>query len=215
MRLVKAPRILQWFYPKRIWAFSNSAKEVFLTFDDGPHPEITPWVLDALKTYNAKATFFCIGDNVEKYPEVFRSIIREGHTIGNHTYHHLNGWKTETSTYVNNVQKAQHTLETHGTIGKSSKIKGDLFRPPYGKMTGRQAKILQKQGYRIVMWNLISYDFDSTLTEEKCLNNVLSNSKDGSIVIFHDSLKAEKNLRYALPRVLEHLRSKGYTLARL
>jgi len=213
MRLVKAPHILQWFYPKRIWAFPNSGKEVFLTFDDGPHPEITPWVMDLLKTHNAKATFFCIGENVEKHPEIFQQIIAEGHTIGNHTYHHLNGWKTETSTYVNNVQKAQQSIKTHGAIRTPSKIKGDLFRPPYGKMTGRQAALLQKQGYRIVMWDLISYDFDSSLSEEACLNNVLSNFQDGSIVIFHDSLKAEKNLRYTLPRVLEHMRTEGYTLA--
>ena len=215
MRLVKAPRILQWFYPIRIWAFSISEKKVYLTFDDGPHPEITPWVLDLLKTHNAKATFFCIGDNVAKHPEVFRRIIEEGHTVGNHTYHHLNGWKTATETYLNDVRKTQESFKNHGVTGGSSKIKNALFRPPYGKMTGQQAKLLQKQGYDIVMWHLISYDFDHSLSEEKCLNNVLNNFRNGSIVIFHDSLKAEKNLRYALPRVLEHMRAEGYTLARL
>ncbi len=215
MRLVKAPRILQWFYPKRIWAFSSSEKKVYLTFDDGPHPEITPWILDVLKTHNAKATFFCIGNNVEKHPEVFRRIIEEGHTVGNHTYHHLNGWKTATEPYVNDVRNAQQSFEKHGEIDEPSKVKSNLFRPPYGKMTHRQANLLRELGYSIVMWHLISYDFDHSLSEEKCLKNVLNNFRDGSIVIFHDSLKAEKNLRYAIPRVLEHMRVEGYTLARL
>ncbi len=219
------PRFIQRLYPERIWAFSRSSNSVFLTFDDGPIPEVTPWVLDELKKYNAKATFFCIGENVQKHPEIFRRILSEGHSVGNHTFNHLKGTKTETSEYVENVEKAERQMMEVGrrlpedgcrkiedsTIdNQQSKIENrkSLFRPPYGKITSKQAKILQQKGFKIVMWDVLSYDFDATVSEEKCLQNVLQNIKPGSLVVFHDSLKAEKNLRYVLPKVLEFVGEK-------
>ena len=196
---VKMPRFIQRLYPERIWAFSREEKSIYLTFDDGPIPEVTPWVLDELKKYNAKATFFCIGENVQKHPEIFQRILSEGHSVGNHTFNHLNGWKTATSEYIENVDKAE------GQMGNNSKFKiqdSRLFRPPYGKITSKQAKILQRKGFKIVMWDIISYDYDANTSPEKCLQNVLKNIKPGSVIVFHDSLKAEKNLRFVLPKVL-------------
>ncbi|MFC7357882.1 polysaccharide deacetylase family protein [Jejudonia soesokkakensis] len=184
------PKVMRWMYPKRIWAFSRSEPKIYLTFDDGPIPEVTPWVLDLLKEYNAKATFFCIGENVQKHPEIYNRIIAEGHSVGNHTFHHLNGWKTNTSTYIEDVSKAAEYIDSK------------LFRPPYGRITSNQAKQLKKKGYRIIMWDVLSYDFEASVSEEKCLHNVLNNIENGSIVVFHDSVKAEKNLRYVLPKVL-------------
>jgi peptidoglycan-N-acetylglucosamine deacetylase len=199
--LVKTPKLLQWLFPRRVWAFSRKEPNVYLTFDDGPIPEVTPWVLDQLKTHNAKATFFCIGDNVQKHPEIFKRIIAEGHTIGNHTFNHLNGWHTETSEYVENVLKCEEIFNSEFRIQNSEL----LFRPPYGKITSKQAKTLQQKGYKIVMWDVLSADFDPSISKEKCLQNVTKNIQPGSVVIFHDSLKAEKNLRYVLPKVLEYL----------
>ncbi len=187
------PRFIQRLYPERIWAFSRKENAVYLTFDDGPIPAVTPWVLDELKKHNAKATFFCIGENVKKYPALFERIIAEGHAVGNHTHNHLNGWKTNTSTYVANTLLAEKVINSK------------LFRPPYGKITSKQAKTLQQKGFKIVMWDVISYDYNTSISEEKCLQNVLKNIKPGSIVVFHDSLKAEKNLRYVLPKVLEFI----------
>lgn len=233
------PSFIQRLYPERIWAFSRKSNSVYLTFDDGPIPEVTPWVLDELKKHNAKATFFCIGENIEKHPEIFKRIISEGHSVGNHTFNHLNGWKTETWEYVENVEKAERWMrdagcgvkdEGCGVIGaerwmtdeqfsqsnnskptspfvnrKSSIVnRKSLFRPPYGRIKPSQAKILRKKGYKIVMWDIISYDFDASISPEKCLQNVLGKIKPGSVVVFHDSLKAEKNLRDVLPKVLEY-----------
>ena len=192
------PRFIQRLYPERIWAFSHEKASVFLTFDDGPIPEVTPWVLDELKKHNAKATFFSIGENVKKHPEIFERILFEGHSVGNHTFNHLKGSKTETSKYIENTLLAEKLIHSK------------LFRPPYGKITSKQAKILQIKGFKIVMWDVISYDYDSTVSEEKCLENVLKNIQPGSIIVFHDSLKAEKNLRYVLPKVLEIIVKKGW-----
>lgn len=200
--LVKTPKLVQRTFPKRVWAFPNKEKHVFLTFDDGPIPEVTPWVLSLLKQYDAKATFFCIGDNVAKYPEVFQQIKSEDHAIGNHTFHHLNGRKTTTVDYLSNTQKAAEVL---------SDVDGEkLFRPPFGKMSSKQAKALQQKNYKIIMWDVLSADFDHTISEEQCLQNVLDNIEVGSIVVFHDSLKAEKKLRYALPKVLDYISEKGW-----
>jgi len=200
------PRFIQRLYPERIWAFSREEKSIYLTFDDGPIPEVTPWVLDELKKYNAKATFFCIGENVQKHPEIFQRILSEGHSVGNHTFNHLNGWKTATSEYIENVDKAE------AQMGNNSKFKiqdSRLFRPPYGKITSKQAKILQRKGFKIVMWDIISYDYDANTSPEKCLQNVLKNIKPGSVIVFHDSLKAEKNLRFVLPKVLGFIGKKN------
>lgn len=213
--VVKIPFFVPFFFPKRRWHFSRTEKTIYLSFDDGPIPEITPWVLNELKKYNAKATFFCIGKNIEENPEIFRQITQEGHTVGNHTYNHLNGWQTETSVYIENVEECTRQMAEVGRRKtddgkqsiKSSKL---LFRPPYGKITGKQAKFLRKKGYQIVMWDVLSGDFDQTISKEKCLENVLKNSGNGSIVIFHDSVKAEKNMRYVLPKVLAHFSKKGF-----
>lgn len=215
--LVKTPKLLQWLFPKRVWAFSRKSSKIYLTFDDGPIPEVTPWVLDLLKEYNVKAIFFCIGDNVKKYPEIFKRIVAEGHRIGNHTFHHLNGWETETQGYLKDIAAAEDQFNSiqlseetplKSPKGDTSLVNtkaleiSNLFRPPYGKMTSQQAKEVHKKGYKIVMWDVLSGDFDQTISEEKCLRNVTKNIKAGSIVVFHDSLKAEKNLRYVLPKVL-------------
>ena len=202
------PRSIQWLYPERIWAFPRESNSVYLTFDDGPIPEVTPWVLDELKKHNAKATFFCIGENVQRHPEIFRRILDEGHSVGNHTFNHLNGWKTEVSEYVENVLKCEEIFNSEFGIQNSEL----LFRPPYGKIKSKQARALQQRGYKIIMWNLISYDYDTTLDKEKCLQNVLDNIEPGSIVVFHDSLKAEKNLRYVLPKVLEFCKVQNWKI---
>ena len=203
------PRFIQRLYPERIWVFSRSTNSVYLTFDDGPIPEVTPWVLDELKKHGAKATFFCIGDNITKHPEILKRILAEKHAVGNHTYNHLNGWKTETSEYIENVLKCEATIKANSDSGayQDSKV---LFRPPYGRIKSSQAKLLQNKGYKIVMWEIISYDFEAGISEEECLQNVLGKIRPGSVVVFHDSLKAEKNLRYVLPKVLEFLGEKKW-----
>ena len=210
---VVIPRIIRWIYPRRIWTGPAEGNQIYLTFDDGPIPEVTPWVLDLLKEYRAKATFFCIGDNVKKHPEIFRRIVAEGHSIGNHTFNHLNGWSTDTSHYVQNVLKAEKILE----INSSAEIraKNRLFRPPFGRLRPLQAKELQKRGFKLVMWEIISEDYDRKVSSEKCFDNVSKNAKPGSIIVFHDSLKAQKNLEACLPKVLELFSQKGYVFAAL
>ena len=202
----KTPKFVTWLYPKRIWAFSRSENKVYLSFDDGPIPEVTPWVLDQLNAYNAKATFFCIGENIKKHPEIFQRIISEGHTFGNHTFNHLKGTETASEKYIQNVDAFEKSIQ-------NLKIqKSNLFRPPYGKITRNQSKILQKKGYKIDMWDLLSYDWDKDISPEKCLQIVLQNIQPGSIVVFHDSVKAEKNLRYVLPKVLKNLSNQNLKL---
>ena len=230
--LVKMPKLVKWLFPQRVWALPNTANTVYLTFDDGPIPEVTPWVLEELKKHQAKATFFCIGDNMRKHPEIFKRILDEGHAVGNHTFNHLNGWKTETSEYIENVMKAEAGSREYEVGSTKWEVRsgkheagrressGDLildinhstflFRPPYGKLTGKQSKLLQKKGYKIIMWDVLSADYDSKVSKKQCLNNVLKHLKPGSIVVFHDSLKAEKNLRYVLPKVLEYINNKNW-----
>lgn len=203
----KTPKFVTWLYPKRIWAFSRSENVVYLTFDDGPIPEVTPWVLEQLKIYQAKATFFCIGENIKKHPEIFQQIINEGHSYGNHTFNHLKGTKTPTRKYLDNVLAFEEFIQQSNN---PSIQPSNLFRPPYGKLTQKQAKLLYKKGYKMVMWDVLSYDWDKTIPEEKCLQNVLKNIRPGSIVVFHDSFKAEKNLKYALPTVLKFIQKKGW-----
>ena len=203
---VKTPKFVKWLYPKRIWAFSDDNKCVYLTFDDGPIPNITPWVLTILKKFNAKATFFCIGDNINKHPNVFKSILLDGHTIGNHTHNHLKGWGTKSKDYVTNCIKFEDTLQQ---LKNKNATNFQLFRPPYGKITSRQAKMLQKKGYKIIMWDVLSADFDKDISKEKCYENVIKNLRPGSIVVFHDSLKSEEKLKHVLPKVLEYINNKG------
>jgi peptidoglycan/xylan/chitin deacetylase (PgdA/CDA1 family) len=199
---VKTNRIIKWIFPNYVWDIPNDANKVFLTFDDGPTQEITEWVLEQLKLHNAQATFFCIGNNIEKYPEIFQKTIAEGHAIGNHTFDHLNGWKTTTEDYIENVK----LYETQNP----KLVTRNLFRPPYGKIKHSQSKILRKLGYKIIMWDVLSRDYDQRISSTQCLENVLSNIETGSIIVFHDSVKAEHNLKYVLPKTLEFLKEKGF-----
>lgn len=202
MYLVHTPQYVQALFPGLIWKMPARHNDIYLTFDDGPIPEVTPWVLDTLKEFDARATFFCVGDNVRKYPEVFNRVIEEGHNVGNHTFNHISGWATENISYFNNIRHCARMVNSH------------LFRPPYGKVKPSQVQFLQRH-YQIVMWDVLSGDFDRDLSPEDCLQNVIQHADAGSIVVFHDSLKAEANLRYALPRVLEHFAAKGFTFQAL
>jgi peptidoglycan/xylan/chitin deacetylase (PgdA/CDA1 family) len=198
MYLIKTPQVIQGLFPNFTWRIPTTDRQLFLTFDDGPIPEVTPWVLEQLAAYNAKATFFCVGDNIRKHPEIFAQIKAGGHSLGNHTFNHLNGWNTDNLTYFHNVRRG------------ASGVKSVLFRPPYGKIKPKQAQFLQRH-YRIVMWDVLSGDFDATVSPEQCLNNVVRNAGPGSIVVFHDSVKSFERLEYALPRVLEHFSNQGYS----
>ena len=207
----KTPKWIRAFYPNQVWILPTKKKEIYLTFDDGPTPEITDWVLDTLQEYNAKATFFCIGENLEKEYSIFNKIINQGHAIGNHTFNHEKGWKTNTKEYLKSVLKTQEIIEKYLTPCKSEL----LFRPPYGKTKKSQTKLLIKNKYKIVMWSILSWDFDTTISPEICLNNVIKNTKSGDIIVFHDSVKAFKNLKVVLPKVLEYFNSKGYKFERI
>lgn len=202
---VKTPFWLPWFFPKRIWKIKTEEKKLFLTFDDGPHPRITPIVLDLLKAFGAKATFFCIGNNIKKYPEVYARIIEEGHAVGNHTQNHLNGWNTSDQDYISDVKEAKNWIDSH------------LFRPPYGKMTRFQEKLLAAKpfGFIPVMWTVLSGDFDTRLSKEDCLRNVQSKVTKGSIIVFHDSEKAEERMLYALDKLLQQFAAEEWIFERM
>jgi peptidoglycan/xylan/chitin deacetylase (PgdA/CDA1 family) len=207
--ITKTPKLVHWLFPKRVWAFSRSQPTVYLTFDDGPIPEVTPWVLDLLRKYDARATFFCIGENIMKHPEIATQILAEGHRISNHTFYHKNGWKTSYTDYLKDFEKFNSEFRILNSELKKSAITIP-FRPPYGKMTSRQARAILKKGHDIIMWDVLSGDYDENISEATCLKNVLNHIKKGSIIVFHDSLKAEKNLRYALPKVLEYIKNRGW-----
>ena len=207
--LTKPPVLLRSVYRKCLWTVPTNEKIIYLTFDDGPIPGVTPFVLDELKKYNAKATFFCIGNNIEANPEIFQRIKSEGHSIGNHSYDHLNGWQTANAEYYSNIEKCNETLSAHDAANTER-----LFRPPYGKLKPAQYKFL-KERYRIVLWDVLSFDFDLKMSAEKVLNNVITNSGPGSVIVFHDSLKAQPRVEYALPKVLEHFSSKGFKFEKL
>ncbi len=202
MYLVKTPAVIQRLLPWFTWRLPDQEKVLYLTFDDGPIPEITPWVLEQLGAYDAKATFFCVGDNARKHPALYQAVLEAGHGVGNHTMNHYNGWKHTVSEYLQNVQ----------TCGRY--VHSALFRPPYGRLRPAQRRALEKQ-YRIVMWDVLSGDFDTDLTPEACLENVLQNATTGSIVVFHDSLKAAPRLRVALPGTLKYFAERGYRFQRI
>ena len=197
---VKTPWLLKKLYPECIWEVKTTEKNLYLTFDDGPQPQATSFVLHELKKYNAKATFFCIGKNVKEYFEIYKEIISEGNKPGNHTFNHLNGWKTNDKKYLEDILQAANLIDS------------DLFRPPYGKITKFQLKALKGEKFKLktVMWNVLSGDFDEKITPENCYLNVMNNTGPGSIIVFHDSLKALPRLQYALPRVLEYFTEKGF-----
>lgn len=204
---VKTPWWLKRIYGSYEWHMNTAEKKLFLTFDDGPHPEATPFVLQQLKQYGALATFFCIGKNVVQFPAVYKQIQNEGHTVGNHTYNHLNGWKTANDVYMSDISKAADIIHS------------SLFRPPYGRITSFQAKNLpaamKGRKARVIMWDVLSGDFDKKIDGKQCLENVIFNAGPGSIIVFHDSEKALERLKYSLPRILTHFSEKGFSFGSL
>ncbi|HRH69568.1 MAG TPA: polysaccharide deacetylase family protein [Flavobacteriales bacterium] len=197
MYLTRTPRAVQALFKSLTWRMSGPGKDLYLTFDDGPIPEVTPWVLDTLAGYGAKATFFCVGRNAQKHPELLSRIRMEGHSVGNHTFDHVRGRSTSLRGYL------------RGTLQCQAITKTSLFRPPYGSLTMRQLRVLRSH-FTIVMWDVLSGDFDRELDAPSCLRNVIDLARPGSIVVFHDSLKAEDRLRHALPGTLAHFAQQGY-----
>ena len=199
---MKIPGIIKSIYPGAVWNFKNEKNKIFLTFDDGPDPEVTPKVLQILNKYNAKATFFCVGENVKKYPEVLTQILKHGHKVGNHTFNHLKGWQTNTNYYIKNVELA------------ANYIKSNLFRPPYGRIKRSQYKILKKK-YKIIFWDVLSFDYSKRISKENCARKVIKNTKSGSIIVFHDAIKMKENVLYALPKVLEYFQDNNFKMKSL
>lgn len=209
MYLHFTPALLHWLYPDLLWHMPRNSKTIYLTFDDGPIPEVTPRVLEILKHWNARATFFCVGENVHKHPAVLKQVLEQGHRLGNHTYHHLKGTRAATQTYLQNVEKCKQSLEA--CLPDKQQL---LFRPPYGLFTKAQRNALAGE-YRLVMWDVLSADYDAALSPETCLRKSIRYTRPGSIIVFHDSLKAWERLAWVLPRYLEHFSRKGYTFAAL
>ncbi|WP_298314258.1 polysaccharide deacetylase family protein [uncultured Aquimarina sp.] len=206
----KTPESIKLLFPNYIWDFyARKEKKIYLTFDDGPIPEVTEFVLDQLNLFKAKATFFSIGENIKKHPEVFSRIIAEGHRIGNHTMNHLKARKSTFSEYVENVQECEEKISEH------TEIKDKLFRPPYGQLSKSKLTALRKRGYQIILWDVLSKDWDKKTSPEQCFENVINNSKSGSIIVFHDSIKASKNLEFSLPKVLKYFTEKGYVFDKI
>lgn len=201
---VKTPKWTQWLLPNFRWSYKKETatetvpKTLYLTFDDGPQPEITDWVLTQLAAYDAKATFFCIGANVVKHPDLYQQVLSAGHAVGNHTFHHLNGWVTPNDRYLSDVEACQKV------------VKSNLFRPPYGRISWRQANLVRAAGFQIVLWEVICGDFDPQLSPQQALDNVLQNAQDGSVLVFHDSVKAFRILKVILPKILAHFSSQGF-----
>jgi len=203
---IKTHSLIKWLFKNYVWDIPNHENKIYLTFDDGPTPEITDWTLAQLKKHDAKATFFCIGNNIKNHPDIFNRAIQDGHAIGNHTYNHLNGWKTKKEEYLDNISLCNEQIRKSSILN----IQSLLFRPPYGKIKPSQTAALRKLGYKIIMWDVVSADFDQSISKEKCLSNVISNIKPGSIIVFHDSVKSFKNLEYVLPKTLDFIKEKGF-----
>ncbi len=199
---VKPPKIASVIFKDVIWQMPKISQKVYLTFDDGPTPDVTSWVIYILEKYNAKATFFCVGNNADKYPEIIKEIIKSGHAIGNHTNNHLNGWKTNNDNYFSDIEIANKLLDAN------------IFRPPYGRIKPSQIKYLKKY-YKIIMWNVLSGDYDKKLSPKQCIDNVINNIEAGAIIVFHDSRKSEKKLKIILPEVMDFINSKGFICAGL
>lgn len=207
MRLLhKTPIWIQKLYPDFVWKIDTDRKELFLTFDDGPIPEVTDYVLDALKDHNAKATFFCVGENLTKYPMIAQRIIEEGHLVGNHTYNHLKGWETKNFTYWRNILRSQEVIQ-------GLQVSTHLFRPPYGRIKRSQAAALKN--YKVIMWNRLAWDFDKNLNVNRAIAHLTDDAPDGSIFVFHDNLKSFKNVKQILPAVLKHYSGQGYNFPTL
>ena len=200
----KKPWILKQIYGKCIWEMDEKQKVLYLTFDDGPHPTETGFILDLLKQYNALATFFCLGENIEAYPDIFHKVVAEGHGVGNHTYSHLDGWRTPNEKYFTDIKKADALIHSK------------LFRPPYGHITRFEVKRLREEfQYNTIMWSIMAGDFDKKTSGEQCLKNVTQNAKEGSIIVFHDNDSASANMRYALPHILERFSKEGFRFEKI
>jgi hypothetical protein len=208
--MIKVPKIIKLLFFNQVWNIPNTENSIYLTFDDGPTPEITERVLEILDNHHIKATFFCIGDNVRKHPEIVQKIISKQHSVGNHTYSHLKGWKTKTKTYISNTEACEIKLNSLFKIRNSK-----LFRPPYGKITPWQSYKLRKLGYKIIMWDVLSRDYDASISAEMCYENVIKNVSSGSIIVFHDSLKAKENMFNSLEKTIETLKSKGFNFEKI
>lgn len=193
-------------YPELIWRISTNEKVIYLTFDDGPIPEVTDFVLATLEQFNAKATFFCVGENIKKYKAAFQSILTSGNKIGNHTYNHMKGWDTENETYFENIEKCETELLNHRQQPENGQL---LFRPPHGRIRKSQISVLRKK-YKIVMWDVLSGDYSNEISKEECLSESIKHTKKGSIIVFHDSLKASKNMKYVLPLYLQYFTERGF-----
>lgn len=204
----RIPSFLPFFFPRLTWHIPTAQREVYLTFDDGPVYGPTEFVLETLQSASAKATFFCIGDNIRKHPDVFRRIISNGHAIGNHTYNHLSGWSTQTEKYIDNVRLCDKEIQLQ-VSGHPAK----LMRPPYGRI--KRSQVNELSDFKIVMWDVLSFDFEKRLSPDNCLRRTLKAVRPGSIVVFHDSFKAERNMTFALPRLLNELTGQGYTFKTL
>lgn len=211
--LHRTPLILPLLYPSLLWRMPTDEKTLYLTFDDGPLPGPTEFVLDELKKHSIKATFFCIGDNIHRHPELFRKVVSEEHAVGNHTHNHLKGWQTKTEVYIKNIKECDNEIIVHCPLSPDSNRDVNYFRPPYGRITRNQIRTIKDK--RIVMWDVLTRDYDASLSPEKCLKNSLAAVRNGSIIVFHDSIKAERNLRFVLPRFLEACLQQGYSFKKL
>lgn len=198
----RPPFILRCIFPTLIWQFPEQENGLFLTFDDGPSPEVTPWVLEQLDMFGAPATFFCLGKNAEMYPQIYAEILHRGHAVGNHSYSHIKGWGMDTGDYIRDVDMAAEFIESN------------LFRPPYGRIGPHQAKMLSER-YKIIMWDVLSRDYSRSLSGRRCAKNVIKHLRPGAVVVFHDSVKSSQNLRYALPLVLQAIQERGWECKRI
>tara|TARA_B100000902_G_scaffold36714_2_gene43869 strand:- start:14277 stop:14894 length:618 start_codon:yes stop_codon:yes gene_type:complete len=199
----KMPKILQKIFPSLVWKCLTNERKVWLTFDDGPNPKVTNYILNVLKKNNIKATFFCVGNKIEKYPDIINKIKQEGHIIGNHSYSHINGFKTSTKKYIKDISKCQKLIP-------NTKI----FRPPFGKITPIQISKL-KQDFKIIMWDVMAYDFRDSLTKEECLLNVTDNVESGSIIVLHDNLKSFEKIKYLLPKIIDKLKDRKFNFSEI
>jgi len=205
----RTPFFLPWLYTNLVWRMPTREKEIFLTFDDGPVEGTTEFVLHTLARFSAKATFFCIGDNITKHPDIFQKILTDGHTVGNHTFNHMKGWGTNVNRYLENTQLCDREILKYRAPDGLLAEKGiKLFRPPYGRITRKQIGALND--YKIIMWDVLSIDYNRMLAPHHCLLHTIKATRPGSIVVFHDSYKAERNLAFALPRFVEHFAEKGF-----
>ncbi len=215
MHFFSVPSTIQWLIPSCTWRKVGQEKVIYLTFDDGPHPEITAWVIDELKKHQIKATFFCVGDNLKKHPETAKQLLTEGHQIGNHTMHHIKGWKHKNVDYLKDIEDCDTEIRKIHEQMNDEKAQPRLFRPPYGQIKPSQIKLLRAKGYEIIQWSDLSCDYDKHLNCKKSLSALVKNAKPGSIVVFHDSEKAENQLKQILPSYLEAMLAEGFTFETL